>query len=693
MIYSNVDFNVVYVDPGIATAGDGATPETAINTLPATASELVDNTCYIIRRTDESVPTLLPYGENTTITNLVIMGMPTAADRLYELMPDEAKTAWGADAYDYANVQGMGTSLRLPNLITFLMHRVYLFRDNINAASYILNFYNSSTAKMAVAFENCKFGSKGIDLDRADYCGELSDTRLKYYVSLYYVKLLSLRNCIINHAITGDSVANAITCYQPDILHIENVEVFSALGRSNDDYALDLASSTRKDLLECTVSNLRQTLIFNGSNSYIPPLLNITALALNARIQNVTIDMSGRALSDTRPTNLYLEDTLLNFSYFYEYKITDITVNIPYCWNVTAPVLSATNMYASNNIPGIEKEISNLTVNLGTDESIAIGSPISYSYVSSAGTSYTAVKIVCSNRDYDLPAKVPVMDNITINNPRGRAIYGDSIRLTNANLQGTAIFDNSVVDIASLSTWFPGYALILSDSSYIQIGTLTVNLENETYPYNGDPAIVGDFSYGSSVFVNTSNVAIWTTELIPASEDYLLCTCNNDGADGHFIHRGSTGIADTWNVYRTNGAPASIKLTQSTSASGVMVLGRKPFHGILLTPTSAGRHILKAHVAYKGFQTDELGQNMIVSVSMQNAEGITETFWSNVHGRWTDDNDAVWNNDTDLTQKCLEIPMDLTSVNPLDIRVFYSWQHASGFVYLDPAIELISTAQ
>ena len=106
MIYSNVDFNVVYVDPGITSAGDGTTPETAVKSLPATASELVDNTCYIVRRTAESASAFLPNGENTAITNLLIIGMPTVADRLYDLMPEEAKTAWGADAYDYANVQG-----------------------------------------------------------------------------------------------------------------------------------------------------------------------------------------------------------------------------------------------------------------------------------------------------------------------------------------------------------------------------------------------------------------------------------------------------------------------------------------------------------------------------------------------------------------------------------------------------------
>ena len=35
MRYSNVDFNVVYVDPSRGTAGDGTTPANALKSLPA----------------------------------------------------------------------------------------------------------------------------------------------------------------------------------------------------------------------------------------------------------------------------------------------------------------------------------------------------------------------------------------------------------------------------------------------------------------------------------------------------------------------------------------------------------------------------------------------------------------------------------------------------------------------------------
>ena len=65
MIYSNVDFNVVYVDPSIETPGDGTTPAGALKALPASAADFTDKTCYLIRRTTEDSAVVIPNGENT----------------------------------------------------------------------------------------------------------------------------------------------------------------------------------------------------------------------------------------------------------------------------------------------------------------------------------------------------------------------------------------------------------------------------------------------------------------------------------------------------------------------------------------------------------------------------------------------------------------------------------------------------
>ena len=40
MRYSNVDYNVLYVDPSRSANGNGSTPATAMNALPASASSI-----------------------------------------------------------------------------------------------------------------------------------------------------------------------------------------------------------------------------------------------------------------------------------------------------------------------------------------------------------------------------------------------------------------------------------------------------------------------------------------------------------------------------------------------------------------------------------------------------------------------------------------------------------------------------
>lgn len=147
MLYSNVDFTVVYVDPSIETAGDGSTPANALKSLPASADAFTNNTCYLIRRTAEADAAVIPNGSNSNITNLLLLGMPTPADQMYEFVPEEAKTAWGADEAVYANIQSTVADGRfqLPNLRVFLMHRVYLFRNGMPTTTSCISITATNT--------------------------------------------------------------------------------------------------------------------------------------------------------------------------------------------------------------------------------------------------------------------------------------------------------------------------------------------------------------------------------------------------------------------------------------------------------------------------------------------------------------------------------------------------------------------
>ena len=84
-----------------------------------------------------------------------------------------------------------------------------------------------------------------------------------------------------------------------------------------------------------------------------------------------------------------------------------------------------------------------------------------------------------------------------------------------------------------------------------------------------------------------------------------------------------------------------------------------------LLPTTSGRHLLKMHIAYKGYMDDsDMFRRLMISASVRDSDGHDRIYWSTLHGRWVDDSASEWINDENLTQKCLEIPLDLVENNP-----------------------------
>jgi len=690
MRYSNVDFSVVYIDPSIETPGNGATPETALKNLPATVEEFVSDTCYLIRRTDESLSVVIPSGTHNELYNLMILGMPNAADLMYDFVPDEAKTAWGGDAAEYANVQSTvyNGAFQMPNIRHFILHRVYLFRDNINADNYIFYLYNSSDYRACVSVEHCKFGSRGIDVDKTDYAGGvLTASRLKSYLYIYYARMLVVRDLTMNYTATGNSSnAYGIYCRFAEILHVEDVRIYSPMA-SNSGYCALYLSERSDDGIECSIRNIRQKVFFNGTYEYIPGMLTIQGY-LNATIHDLAMEM-GTPLSDARPSNLRINNTLVYLNYLRDFSVKNISINLPDCWRCDSAALRMSSCYSGNYVPGVVKEVRNVEILLAEEN--GIGSPINYSEAQNGGSNYVAAYLEFSNRDCETYAKVPIVDNLKVVNPRGRSLYIYNARLTNATLKGSMTCYYTVADIDLLETWFPGYVLFAYDGSHVRVRDMKVNIENPTYVYSEDPAVGSDYNNRANVFADKCNVTLRPLKTYDREDYYIYqgFTCNNEGENGHFCQRTPNGICDTWSVRRVGGGSAALKLyNNSCNTMRTMVLGRRPFKGMQILSNTTGRHILRMHIAYKGYADDtDMFRRLIVSATVKSDTG-DKTWFSTLHGRWTDDPETLWVNDDNLTQKCLEMPLDLPNSEPVDVRIYFSWYSGSGFVYIDPAVSL-----
>ncbi len=690
MRYANIDFNVVYVDPSKSSSGTGATPAQALNALPSTAASFADNTCYLIRRTAETKAAVIPNGTNSSIKNLLLLGMPNASDELYELMPSEAKSAWGGDSAEYANIQSTAASgsFAAPNINVFLLHRVYLFRDGINADQYILKFSYSSTPGIGCySFQHCKFGSRGINVDKSSYTGAVSASRLKSYVYIYYARMLDIRGCVINHSVSGNTQNPCgFYCYFADILNVQDVAVNSPVWTdyTSSAYPLYLSGNTQKGV-ECIIRNVTQTVRMNGtSGTHVPTLLYLQGY-VHCAVENVSVAM-GAALDATNPTSLSIDYSMMYFGSVYELAVKTVSVNLPNVWYAKSPVLEFNRCYSGNYVPGVVKRIENVDIRLAS--TAGIGEVCTYANAATARESYSAVVMSFSTSDTTMYAKVMEATGITVKCPRGKALYAENIRLTDSEFEGTVVLSGTEADIRSIKTWFPGKALYAQNGTHARVRLMEGNPSNPDYAYNEDPLVFSTYSDNGSVFVDESNASLspMSTTSSKAAHIYQGIGCNSEGADGHFAFRCANGLCDTWSVRRTGGGSAALKLSNNTcSGAEMMVLGRRPFNGMQLTPTTTGRHMLRAHIAFKGYASAaELYRHFVISATVKG-----KAYYSTLNGRWADDSSSSWVNDSNLSQLVLEMPFDIAEVSPVDVRVYFSWYSSGGFVYLDPAIELV----
>lgn len=206
LIYKDYEYNVVYVDPSITSEGDGTTYDKALVNIPTT---LVDNTCYLIRRTPKEVYTQTTAATNTSITHIMFMGMPKETDEEYDLITDESvKTAWGSDDAEYANV--MGNALILNYIRELSLTRCFFFRNTSSTSATNTgpnpmflreDVTGNDTFKqdVSVYVNHCKFGHYTFDMGNEEYRNSTETVSGYYYYCKRYLILNTIGNFVMKN--------------------------------------------------------------------------------------------------------------------------------------------------------------------------------------------------------------------------------------------------------------------------------------------------------------------------------------------------------------------------------------------------------------------------------------------------------------------------------------------------------------
>lgn len=717
MIFSNIDFTLKYLDPSAAENGDGISPETPMNVFPEAIADLGNNTAWVIRRTAETASALLPRGSNGDVQNILFIGMPKSGDKYWNLMPTIAQEAWGADEAEYANIRadtgnepwGDEYSFSLTAGKTFLMHRIYLFRDNTPAYMPVLKF-PAQDYLADIAFEHCKFGAKGVDLNLETFTEATTSSSCKSYMNINTAHVFSMHDCIVNAVNGGDDyygeTNNPINLNNANYISVSDVDVYTTTSQYDGNYGpgsgtmLNFSNGSWGGAFT-DYQNIRFHILVNGSWGCIPCLF-YSAVNDYCLLRNMTAAIETRKLGTDNPTMFSIGQGLIRSHGSREFQIENISVNLPKCWRITESgrVVSISG-WGNSTIPGHSKSVKNITIQMAeTDGVDSEGHGNYYDWVK-YGTGdlgqypyFSALELSFSERSYSEGAWEPVIvSGVTVNHPRGVALYGYGFQLRNCNLKGAVKLRRCIADIGTLSSYYPGYALFAAEATTLKVGTLTLGKENaEVTGGADDPAVGSRYSDAGFIYVGTSNGALRSNIGETATNVWngYNVICGNETDSGHYTCRSVNYLCDTWNTHRTGGAPACMKFTSSANGSGGMSLGRAPFQGLRITPAATGLHTLTLHIAAKGLTSlDELNRKLLLQVTVPRADGASEVLFSANAGQWLDDSAAEWVNDSEMEQRKLVIPLNITEAGlPLDVKIHYSLYSATGYVYLDPAMEL-----
>ena len=699
MLFSNIEYTVKYVDPSKGTNGDGSSVVDAMNQLPTTDAGYKENTCYLIRRTAEATAVTIP---NITCNrkNFLFVGMPKATDWLYQQVPEDAKDAWGADEYEYANVKSVVNDGRfiMPNVLNFNMFRIYLYRNNLDPRNQIF-YSDKSDYTTQVSFIKCKFGALGVDLDDSTYTTAQVAPRSCNFCHFYYTKSFIMQDCIINYCLTSGRYYG-LQVRRSQFISITGVVVNNVF-QSTTETNYPLYFNESDDSRPCTayLENITMNIKFNNAYTYVPNLLYLRGVDV-LNFKNCNVGITG-SLGTTSPTNLQLYNNMICITGARQYSVDNISVGLPGVWNVESSgcCLYLESFYYGNYAPGNKQSVKNIYITMEEEAGIS-GDNGSY-YDRAKYTSYDRYAVFrCSVNNYDdrnIP-KYAILENINIYNKRGVAAYLYGCQIRDARFRGSVKMQYCVADIESIDSYYPAYSLFLANYTTCRVQRITMNLNNESAPPAEEPVIYnfqGDDKY--YCYVDFCNVRLRPNTASTSNyNNDPAAICANEVEDGHFSHRASNYIVDTWTVARQGGAPASLKLyNNSYNSSYELWLGKEPFGGSKLTAPETGLNYLLVYIAYKGFANEEdLGSKLMVQASVPDGTGNYKRYYSNVNGTWINDTTSVWNGDNGLTCKLLMMPLNIvTTAEQVDLKIKFSWYSAAGFVYVDPAFVLYPESQ
>ena len=768
--YNSINYNIVYVDPSIETAGDGSSYSSALKTLP---SPLVDETCYLIRRTTEEYLTDMQKSHNVGLRNIIFLGMPKQGSFFYDLIDEDTRNAWGSDVAEYANIRMNSNAYNNStsdtdytnvvyyetNTENFIAENCYFFRDGEGAsANSYLNMmftFNQTTYKQNIRFNSCKFGYAQYDIDDPDFLAnnpDISTNTSKYpqnkcqgYVGINYANNVSFVDCIINFVTSNfysgerDSITHG--CHKAIYIayYCNNLEIKNcSINKLSRDYL-----TSNQHILSC-YNGISYGKVYRGNNDETPST-NYHKRG-NAYIHNLTINQilcGSYPLSYPKALSIYADNieadnikiNLLNMKDCTSSSIVEYVAEP----NNSSYMIIFGQAHGSIKVQNIEADFSNAILQVPSMQTLAfwnicknsLGNPSSYirninlKYAqewdrlsTTSGNNYI-LDIRSLEQDYSNDynnyypnsrtsgnsTKSWIAENIVVDAPLNSSysLYLQGVGVKSPKIRGRVYLWQSTLEVDELYNWYASQTgANVYGNSYLKVNNFTTELGNKVHPYIGNTQMEIQRNSRCAVYVNRTNSAIFN-ELVDTNvtkgDMNSNNTCLNYIADGQFMARNTYTFAKSWNVVRTgSNSNASIRFNNNSCVQSnrphLLVVGADPYKGIEITPTSLGKKMITCYLACKNFDDVELklGQEYC-GIDVYVPETISEDIvtrhrYTSTTNGWKEDN-STWSNDANLKTFKIEIPVDVKELEkPIEVKLWYNWYSANGYVYVDPDIKL-----
>ena len=709
--YNNTVYTQVFIDPSKTVAGDGTTPANALFDFPVA---LADNTCYVIRRTNET-PNTLPQIPNGTydFKNLMICGMPKPTDAMYKYMNQLEKDAWGADEFDYAmcrvnNTTADQPAVTLSAISDFTINRCYLFRDDNNLTNdSVREFaFNITNADANTKIDNCKFGYLGDNFDDDAWLAANSAPNTKNrprFICAPNTYSVSVSNCIFNSQF--NSLGSDGRFYN-SILSVMNVANLYLYNNTFNVCSLDNGTSDASDNYVSVVygRDLYNAFIISNTFNLIDrgdikiPHFHILYLPLQNKTTNFVMDdikVRYKAMKDNVASVFgSYSNELFYLENLSHYSVTNFDLDFsesPYFGLCTDLYIKTYYSRSPNN------KINNISIkyntssNTGTDSSNS-----SFVFRSESG-------IQAGGIGSYLPIYIPSIckaTNVNILRKYGRALNMYGVCVEADIISGGIYLENlNYIKVNKLINTKGNSQVINTNSnccSTISIDTLEVVKDDVKYPY--DPSIAQIQFYSDSVgqennvFINHSNALPFNLALSSGTNvNARDASWVANDYNGLFIARNISASAKSWGVTRAGTtAQASFKLeTTVNDINNELTLGCNPCTGFLLTPTETGAKTITAYLGSSNTYNSFAGisSKIWLEAFVPQADGSVKVYNSITQGAIEQDT-SVWEGDSGVKPLKVVLPVDVKTTDDIEVKVHFHWYDSIGYAYLDPELHL-----